>query len=98
MQAYSASLRGKFASQTLPPPYGVTLYAVHTRGGLLFHQQTESPSVATFLPSANRTTNLTAFPWQLVFIPAQGSSNTIKTVGGEAVRRFFSLKYAVLLY
>ena len=25
-------------------------------------------------------------------------SNTTKTVGGEAVRRFFSLKYAVLLY
>ena len=36
--------------------------------------------------------------WQPIFIPAQGSSDTIKTVGGEAVRRFFSLKYAVLLY
>ena len=55
-------------------------------------------SVATFLSSANRTTNLTAFPWQPIFISAQGSSYTIKTVGGEAVRRFFSLKYAVLLY
>ena len=28
MQAYSASLRGKFASQTLPPPYGVKKCAV----------------------------------------------------------------------
>ena len=59
---------------------------------------TYPPPVATFLPSANRITNLTAFPWQSIFIPAQGSPYTTKTVGGEAVRRFFSLKYAVLLY
>ena len=32
-----------------------------------------------------------ALPWQPIFISAQGSPNTTKTVGGEAVRRFFSL-------
>ena len=85
MQAYSASLRGKFASQTLPPPYKCYLIfsAYHCRSVFL---------------SANRTAPTTTPPWQPIFIPAQGSPNTIKTVGGEAVRRFFSLKYAVLLY
>ena len=43
-------------------------------------------------------TSLPILRWQSIFISAQGSSYTIKTVGGEAVRRFFSLKYAVLLY
>ena len=51
-------------------------------------------SVATYFP----TTILSNPRWQSIFIPAQGSPYTIKTVGGEAVRRFFSLKYAVLLY
>ena len=55
-------------------------------------------SVTTYFPSADRTAPLSAYPWQPIFIPAQVSPNTIKTVGGEAVRRFFSLKYAVLLY
>ena len=50
--------------------------------------------VITYFPS----TALSTYPWQPIFIPAQGSSYTTKTVGGEAVRRFFSLKYAVLLY
>ena len=67
--------------------------------------------VAVCFPSANLTvpyhiplavyflpTSLSKLRWQPIFIPAQGSPNTIKTVGGEAVRRFFSLKYAVLLY
>ena len=51
-------------------------------------------SVAIYFPSASLSTPR----WQPIFIPAQGSSYTTKTVGGEAVRRFFSLKYAVLLY
>ena len=51
------------------------------------------PLAVYFLP-----TSLSKLRWQSIFIPAQGSSDTIKTVGGEAVRRFFSLKYAVLLY
>ena len=50
--------------------------------------------VTTYFPP----TSLSKLRWQPIFIPAQGSSYTIKTVGGEAVRRFFSLKYAVLLY
>ena len=37
-------------------------------------------------------------PVALYFHLSDQPSNTIKTVGGEAVRRFFSLKYAVLLY
>ena len=81
MQAYSASLRGKFASQTLPPPYE----------GYLICSAYPWRSVFSSAP-------LSTPRWQSIFIPAQGSSYTIKTVGGEAVRRFFSLKYAVLLY
>ena len=50
--------------------------------------------VTTYFPP----TSLYKLRWQPIFIPAQGSSYTIKTVGGEAVRRFFSLKYAVLSY
>ena len=50
--------------------------------------------VTTYFPP----TSLSKLRWQPISIPAQGSSYTIKTVGGEAVRRFFSLKYAVLSY
>ena len=116
MQAYSASLRGKFASKTLPPPYGVTFYSVHTRGGLFFRQRTYPPPYLHSddnlfsVSKPNRTLSAHLwhsisrqqfYPpprWRPIFISAQGSSYTIKTVGGEAVRRFFSLKYAVLLY
>ena len=59
----------------------------------------------TVLPFIRCTPVTTYFPttilsprWQPIFISAQGSSYTTKTVGGEAVRRFFSLKYAVLSY
>ena len=49
MQAYSASLRGKFASQTLPPPYGVTFYSVHTRDNLFPANISIQTSLATSL-------------------------------------------------
>ena len=37
-------------------------------------------------------------PAAIYFHLSEQPSNTTKTVGGEAVRRFFSLKYAVLSY
>ena len=74
------------ADQTAPYP--------HTRGNLFpVNSSIYTPMVFYFSP-----TSLSKLRWQPIFIPAQGSSYTIKTVGGEAVRRFFSLEYAVLLY
>ena len=55
-------------------------------------------SVAVCFPVSRPNLPLSTLPRQPISIPAQGSPYTIKTVGGEAVRRFFSLKYAVLLY
>ena len=49
--------------------------------------------VITYFP-----TTILSPPWQSIFISAQGSLYTIKTVGGEAVRRFFSLENALFLF
>ena len=98
MQAYSASLRGKFASQTLPPPYECYLICfANIAPALRMLPYMQCISVAIYFTSANRTV---PYPprWQTIFIPAQGSLYTTKTVGGESSPTVFSLKYAVLLY
>ena len=52
-------LESKKAAGASPRPTNVTLYAVHTRGGLFFRQQTKPPPiripVAVYFPSANLT-------------------------------------------
>ena len=65
----------------------------------IFRKHLFQPPLVTYFPSADQTAPLIhTLRWQPISIPAQGSPYTTKTVGGEAVRRFFSLKYAVLLY
>ena len=71
-------LESKKAAGASPRPTNVTFYSAHIRGGLFFRQQTEPP--------------LSAYPWQSIFIPAQGSPNTIKTVGGESSPTVFFIK------
>ena len=54
-----------------PRPTNVTLISVLFRGNLFSVSRPNLP--------------LSAPPWQSFFIPAQGSPNTIKTVGGEMI-------------
>ena len=79
MQAYSASLRGKFASQTLPPPYECYLICSAYPMAVCFsvskpdhpHSRT---SVATYLPSADRTRSIIHTPVAIYFHFSAGES------------------------
>ena len=86
-----------------PRPTNVTLYAVHIRWRSVSPSANLTTPIAAHLwqPIFRQQTEpapLSTPPWQSIFISAQGSLYTIKTVGGEAVRRFFSLENALFLF